>query len=262
MKLQRSTGVLLGVAIALVATVAIIETTQKNRPQSGDALYNFAESDVDAFTITRQDTTLAFEKTDDTWQMTEPEAAPAEPSAIAFLLNIITTDPIKETVVVNADRLDDYGLEDPRATIELTVADMTYSLALGDEDFSGSSLYVMTTDIAPESKTGELYLMPKTLQSGIGRRVDEWIATEVEENETGNPPEESLEPESENTPEETDTQESADSPNESPDADNESEATDAEDTEEEAAELENEDTPEESDAEDPNSPESLDTSDE
>lgn len=181
MKLQRSTGVLLGVAIALVATVAIIETTKKNSPKSGDALYSFAEADVDAFTITREDTTLAFEKTDDIWQMTEPQEAPADPAAIAFLLNIITTDPIKETIVINADQLDDYGLGDPRATVDMTVADETYSLALGDEDFSGSLLYVMTTEITPESEPGELYLMPQNLQSGIGRRIDEWLAAEESE---------------------------------------------------------------------------------
>ncbi|MEM6253507.1 MAG: DUF4340 domain-containing protein [Cyanobacteria bacterium P01_D01_bin.156] len=193
MRLQRSTGVLLGVAIALVATVAIIETTKQNRPEKGDTLYSFTEADVDAFTINRTDTTLSFEKTDDTWQMLEPEDAPADPSSIAFLLNIITTDPIKETIVASAEQLDEYGLGDPRATVDISVADENYTLALGDEDFSGTSLYVMTTEATAESESGELYLMPKALQSGIGRRIDEWIASEDSEETEGNVTEESSE---------------------------------------------------------------------
>ena len=214
MKLQRSTGVLLGVAIALVATVAIIETTKQNRPERGDTLYAFAEADVDAFTITREDATLSFEKTDDTWQMTEPQDAPADPSAIAFLLNIITTDPIKETIVATADQLDEYGLDEPVATVDMkVVGNEEHTLAVGDEDFSGSSLYVMTTEITAEAESGELYLMPKGLQTGIERPVDEWIAAEDSEEAVDDSADESSEPESKETTETSDDSDSSEEPN-------------------------------------------------
>ncbi|MBT9311137.1 DUF4340 domain-containing protein [Leptothoe kymatousa] len=253
MKLQRSTGVLLGVAIALVATVAIIETTKKNRPEKGQPLYAFAEEDVDAFTITRSDTTLAFEKTDGTWQMTAPEDAPADPSAIAFFLNIITTDPITETILATTAQLDDYGLDAPRATVEMTVFEESHTLALGDEDFSGSSMYVMTTEITPETEPGELYLMPNSLRSGIGRRIDQWIAAEDSEEAV----EEGLEPESEETTEPSASEESE--PSDALDsADEDADAT-GEESEAEISEPDSEETTEPSASEESESPDASDS---
>ncbi len=181
MKLQRSTGILLGVAIASVATVAIVETTKTNRPSQGDTLYNFSENEVSAFTIKREGTTLAFTKTDDTWQMTTPETAPADPSSVAFLLNIITTDTIKESIKATPEQLSDYGLENSTAVVELTVNEDKHTLAVGDEDFSGTSLYVLKTDAeqpVSDSDSVELYLIPKELENGIERPIDEWLLSD------------------------------------------------------------------------------------
>ena len=187
MELQRSTGILLGVAIASVATVAIVETTKTSRPSQGDTLYGFSEDEVSAFTIKREDTTVAFTKTDDTWQMTKPEAAPAAPSSVAFLLNIITTDTIKESITATPEKLNDYGLEEPMAVVELTVNEDKYTLAVGDEDFSGTSLYVMTTDTEQSvSDSAEIYLMPKELENGIERPVADWLLSDEDDNQADN----------------------------------------------------------------------------
>lgn len=176
MKLQRSTGILLGVAIASVTTVAIIETTKNSQSNKSATLYDFAEADISAFTIEREDTTLAFTKTDDTWQMTAPEKTPADPASVAFLLNIITSDTIKESVSASPDQLGNYGLEDPTAVVDLTVDDQNYTLAMGGEDFSGTSLYVVTTDVAAVSDESiEVHLISKGLDDGINRPLDSWI---------------------------------------------------------------------------------------
>ncbi|MEM7064985.1 MAG: DUF4340 domain-containing protein [Cyanobacteria bacterium P01_B01_bin.77] len=176
MKFKRSTIGLLGAAIALVAAVAIFETTKNTQPESGDALYEFTEGDVTRFSIDREETPLAFAKTDDTWQMTEPQDVPADPSSIAFLLNIITSDTITETITAKADQLDDYGLEDPSAIVNMTVGEEEYILAVGDEDFSGTSLYTMTVDEPADTEASvDVYLMPNSLTTGLERPTEEWI---------------------------------------------------------------------------------------
>lgn len=175
MKLKRSTVGLLGAAIALVAVVAIFETTKNTQPESGDTLYEFTEGDVTDFSIDREGSTLAFAKTDDTWQMTEPQDAPADPASIAFLLNIITSDPITETITATAAQLDGYGLEEPAAVVNMTVGEEAYSLAVGDEDFSGTSLYTMTVDEPTDTESVNVYLMPNSLTTGLERPVEEWI---------------------------------------------------------------------------------------
>lgn len=211
MKLQRSTVGLLGVAIALVATVAIVETTKNTQPDSGDTLYGFAEGDITTFSINREDTTLAFTKTDDTWQMTEPQDAPADPSSIAFLLNIITSDTITETVTATAAQLDDYGLEDPSALVNMTVGEENYVLAVGDEDFSGTSLYTMTVNEPADTESVDVYLMPNSLSAGLERPVDEWILQPEEEE---NAAEENLQPTLDNEDETPENSESDEQPEE------------------------------------------------
>ena len=207
MKLQRSTGILLGVAIALVATVAVIETSKNTQTDSGDTLYDFAEADVDVLTINRDDVTLSFTKTDDVWQMTEPENVPADPSAIAFLLNIITTDPIQETIAASPEQLADYGLSEPTATVDMATAEESYTLSVGDEDFSGTALYTTTATDTADSESLDVYLIPKALSTGLERPVEGWILSEEEnvsepadEDQTSNQP-------SEKTPENSDSTE-------------------------------------------------------
>lgn len=200
MKLQRSTGALLGIAIALVTTVAIIETTKNTQPNSGETLYQFTEDDINAFTINRDDTILSFIKTDDTWQMTEPQKATADPAAVAFLLNIITSDPIQEKILADSEQLEAYGLTSPAAVIEMNVYDdESHTLTIGEDDFSGTSLYALTDAGTPDDENADdentdtdpdvnVYLLSKDLENGIERSIEDWIAAESSETDaTDNP---------------------------------------------------------------------------
>ena len=188
MKLQRSTGILLGVAIALAATVTIIETRKGTQSSDSKTLYGFTESDVSSFAINLDGSRLAFAKSDDdTWQMTEPESAPADPSAIAFLLNIITSDTVKETVTVNPNQLDTYGLDDPTAIVDLIVNEENHTLTVGDEDFSETSLYVMTEPAVAAADSVDIYLIPSRLESGLERPQDEWLLADAEEDAAAEP---------------------------------------------------------------------------
>ncbi|MFG6106329.1 DUF4340 domain-containing protein [Leptothoe sp. EHU-05/26/07-4] len=176
MKLQRSTGILIGVAISLVATVTILEIPKGPQANNGNTLYSFTETDVSEFTVERDDNTLSFIKTDDAWQMTAPEKALADPSSVAFLLNIITSDTIKETISTTPDQLATYGLDTPTAKIQLIVDEESYTLTVGDEDFSSTSLYVMTANDIAESNPVNVHLIPKGLENGIERPVSDWLA--------------------------------------------------------------------------------------
>ena len=188
MNLQRSTGILLGVAIALAATVTIIETRTGTQSSDSKPLYGFTEADVSSFAINLDGSRLAFAKTDDdTWQMTEPESAPADPSSIAFLLNIITSNPVKETITANPNQLDTYGLDEPTATVDLMANEENYTLTVGDEDFSGTSLYVMTESAPETADSVDVYLIPNRLENGLERPQDEWLLSAAEEEATAEP---------------------------------------------------------------------------
>lgn len=201
MKLQRSTGILLGVAIALAATVTIVETRKGTQANDSETLYGFTEADVSSFSIELEERRLAFAKTDgDTWQMTEPESAPADPSAIAFLLNIITSDTVKETITANPNQLDTYGLDDPTAIVELMVNEENHTLTVGDEDFSGTSLYVMTEPALSAADSVDIYLIPNRLETGLERPQDEWLLSDSEEDATAESDDARAEPQDADSP--------------------------------------------------------------
>ncbi|NEQ49821.1 MAG: DUF4340 domain-containing protein [Leptolyngbya sp. SIO3F4] len=179
MKLQHSTGILLGVATVLVATVTLVETQKGSQTHKGNTLYDFAEADVGSFTIDLEDRTLAFSKIDDTWQMTKPESTEADPSSIAFLLNILTSSIIEETITTTPDRLEAYGLDAPVATVNLQVDEANYTLIVGDEDFSGAALYVMPSKNNDESTQSiDIHLISNELENGLERPLEDWKAKE------------------------------------------------------------------------------------
>ncbi|MEO0758024.1 MAG: DUF4340 domain-containing protein [Cyanobacteria bacterium J06648_16] len=187
MKLQKSTLALLGAAIALTLGVVVYETQFSEGPQAEDAvtgerLFSFEETDVQALTIQRDETNLAFERDLDNpdievgWRMVEPEETLAEPAAVAYLLNILTTDPSLQTLTATPEQLQQYGLDDPNAIIELTLADdTTHTVKVGGTDFSGDNRYVQVD----ESET--VYVVSGGITNGIERPVDEWIVATEEE---------------------------------------------------------------------------------
>ncbi|MEO1402201.1 MAG: DUF4340 domain-containing protein [Cyanobacteria bacterium J06635_1] len=194
MKLQRSTWVLLVVAIALGSGVLLYETQTVNDTEQtqGQSLYPFEEKDVQQLKIDRADTIIAFEKTSDgTWGMSEPQQQPAEAGAIAFLLDQLTGKPTLDTLTVSPDDLPKFGLDAPPATVTLTLADsVTHQIQVGSADFSGDNLYVRRVDEAEEDD-GEavtVYLVSGGLRNGVERPVEEWlIADESAEAEAAEP---------------------------------------------------------------------------
>ncbi len=186
MKLQKSTLTLLISAVVLTFGVVVYETQYSDGPRSedtegGDRLFTFEETDVEQLTLERNDETLAFAQNLDnpdievSWRMVEPEETLAEPAAVAYLLNILTTDPSLQTLTATAEQLVQYGLDDPNATIELVLADeTTHTVKIGGTDFSGDNRYVQVDN-------GEkVYVVSGGITNGIERPVEEWIATTEE----------------------------------------------------------------------------------
>ncbi|MEO1591488.1 MAG: DUF4340 domain-containing protein [Cyanobacteria bacterium J06632_22] len=182
MKLQKSTLALLISAAALTFGVVVYETQYSDGPQaedaeSGERLFTFEETDVARLSLQREDTTLAFEQNLDnpdieiSWRMVEPEATLAEPAAVAYLLNILTTDPSLQTLTATPEQVAQYGLDEPDAVIELVLADeTTHTVKVGGTDFSGDNRYVQVD----EGET--VYVVSGGLTNGIERPVAEWIA--------------------------------------------------------------------------------------
>ena len=186
MKLKRSTVVLVGVALLMGAGVLIAESQRSDAPQtaevegSGEPIFPFEETAVTRLQVERDGDTLVFEKDDEgNWQMVQPDSEPAEPGAVAYLLSRLNTDSPLQTVAMQPDELEAFGLADPAGTVTVTLEDGTeHQLLLGGEDFSGSARYaVIDPETWPPATAGEeisVLVVSQDVANGINRPVDEW----------------------------------------------------------------------------------------
>lgn len=185
MKLKRSTVMLVGVAFLLGAGVLIAESQRSQSPESATEtestapIFTFEEADVATLAVDRGNETLVFEQGDDeTWQMTAPDQALAEPGAIAFLLSRLNTDSPLQTVTMSADQSTDFGFDAPLGIVTATLKDGTeHELILGGPDFSGSANYAVI-DPDPWPPAGEteysVLVVTRDVANGINRPLAEW----------------------------------------------------------------------------------------
>ncbi|MDJ0706177.1 MAG: hypothetical protein QNJ46_23140 [Leptolyngbyaceae cyanobacterium MO_188.B28] len=188
MTLQRNTVILVAAAIALGGVVLITETLQSTSngdgviQKSGDRLFTFQEDQIKILQIERPGETLKFERDqEDVWQMTAPESAIAEQASIAFLLSLLTTEPISRTLTITPDQKADFGFTDPIGTIEMTLdTDETHTLVLGGKDFSGGSIYVQVDPASDPAESAEaeieIQVAAIDLINGVERPLEEWKA--------------------------------------------------------------------------------------
>lgn len=190
MKLQRSTAALVTAALVLGGVVVFTQSQEANsdRPTTaqGDSeaspVFGFEEEDVVELHIETQGQAVTFEKNDQGfWAMTEPERHPAEEAAIAFLLSRLTTDGLLKTTTMDAANQDEFGLQVPFATVDLTLEDgTTHSLALGDADFSGQNYYALidpeSIPLSKEAGEVEVAIVTENILNGVDRPLEEWKA--------------------------------------------------------------------------------------
>ncbi len=190
MKFQRSTVVLVASALLLGGLVLLSQAPRSgsNRSTTEQAdsetspVYDFAEADVVTLQIETRDQTVAFEKDDaGFWQMVDPEAHPAEEAAIAFLLSRLVTDGLLKTTTIDAANQAEFGLDDPFAIVDLTLADGTsHTFILGDADFSNQNYYALIDpDAFPlpvDAGEVEVAIVTQNIRNGVDRPLEEWQA--------------------------------------------------------------------------------------
>lgn len=195
MKLQRSTLILLGLALLLGAGVILSESQwfksmkSKANPELEDTqspILKVAEGEVKAITLERGEETLSLERqTDDTWRLTRPIQSPAEAGAVAFLLSRLNTDRPLQRVTMQPEETPDFGFTQPTGTVTLTLADdRRHTLILGGPDFSGSAYYAVVDPYNwPPQAGGEPYpvlVVNADVATAIQRPLGEWQAASTE----------------------------------------------------------------------------------
>jgi hypothetical protein len=153
---------------------------------------------------------------------------PANEAYVSFLLNELAKGKSDRQITATAQQIQDYGLENPRARVEVTLQNgQTHRLLLGGRDFTGSNLYAQADPPDGEPTTSRpVLLVSPNLENAVDRPIEEWIqppeeavegeSTEGESTEGESAPETLPEPPADPSPENPEADSEAPSPEPSP----------------------------------------------
>lgn len=200
MKLHRTTLILMFLALSLAGAVYFFEIQGKPQREAVAAkakqLFAFTSDQVQSFTVKNLENTLTFErisgkKTGEiNWKLTTPVQAQANEAAVVFLLDKLTTGKSDRTLNVPASQRSEFGLDQPRATVEVKLNNQqTHKLLLGKSDFSGNFLYAQVdppepsvqtigsqakVPSSPGTQTISVLLVPIEFKNAVNRPLADW----------------------------------------------------------------------------------------
>jgi len=160
--------VVLLAAIALGAAVYYFDwrrSQKENEKPSADAeklAYAIQPQEVSSLTITRSgnssEPVLHFEKRGGIWQVTQPIETQADQFSLEGMVNSLSSSRIAQTEPGTPDRLKVFGLDPPTVAIEFQMQNgAKHTLALGNKDFTGISVYAIV------DKAKDVALLPESL---------------------------------------------------------------------------------------------------
>ncbi|HHP7243664.1 MAG TPA: DUF4340 domain-containing protein [Elainellaceae cyanobacterium] len=180
MKVKATTIFLITIAVVL-GIIVYAELQGTGNPNNSDGetqpIFAFEEDDVESVAVTTGSDAVAFERDDTSdWQMTEPEQSPASDASIAYLLNLLATGESDRTLTVPRADLDNYGLEQPAASITVELENETdHQLLLGNLDFNGSFIYAQADpSLEPTGDEVDILLVSPDFENAVSRPIDDW----------------------------------------------------------------------------------------
>lgn len=135
---------LLAVACIAAFVALNMEEHQEQIETSGQTVLEIDPADVEALSWSCEEGDFSFRK-DEQWVYEEDEAFPADEEKITQLLEQFQAFNAA-FVITDVEDFGQYGLDEPVCTIELTTAEETYEILLGDYSTMDSQRYVSTGD--------------------------------------------------------------------------------------------------------------------
>lgn len=192
MKLQRSTLILLLVALGLAGAVYVFEIRVSEKQEKiaaqKEQIFTFSADDVQSLTVTVPNQTITVERIDaeDTetaspWRLTKPLQTLANPASVNNVISYLVksqTDPATNTGIrqlnISETELSNYGLNNPEKTIEVKLKNnQSHRLVLGKPDFNGRSIYAQI-DPNSNTETRSILVIPQEILTVIEKPLEDW----------------------------------------------------------------------------------------
>lgn len=153
MNRSKKLYILLGIlVVACVATFAVMQMEERKEQikNSEEIILELSSDTVQSLSWEYNGTTLAFHK-DDTWLYDEDAEFPVSEEKINSLLEQFEAFGVS-FIIEDVEDYGQYGLDDPICTINLSTAEQTYKVELGDYSKMDSQRYISIGD-------GNVYLV-------------------------------------------------------------------------------------------------------
>lgn len=183
MKLQRTTLILLLLALGLGGFVYFYEiqgaTQRQEAKVQGRQIFSFEEDQVQSFTVKTKEQTLLFERGNQSskpkWLMKAPSQTPASDASVSYLMNLLAKGKSDRAIQVPVAQLQEYGLDQPQATIEVKLKNQTtHQLILGKPDFNRNFLYAQADPAVKSAKDVSVLLVSTDFENAVNRPLAEW----------------------------------------------------------------------------------------
>lgn len=183
MKLQRTTLILLLLALGLGGFVYFYEIQGASQRQQAEAkgqqIFSFEERQIQSLIVSTKGQRLEFERQDKygkpTWLIKSPNQAPASNALVSYLMDLLVKGKSSRTIQVPADRLAQYGLDQPQATVEVKLNNQkNHQLLLGKPDFNRSFLYAQADPPTKPAGSVNVLLVSTDFENAVNRSLSEW----------------------------------------------------------------------------------------
>ncbi|ELR98007.1 DUF4340 domain-containing protein [Gloeocapsa sp. PCC 73106] len=180
MKLKKTTGVWLAIALALGGFVYWFEVVESEKSQLLEAkqrlLFHFTPEEIKTITIETSNRTIVLERQSHDppqWVIKQPEEVPAATPSVMFLINLLVTAQSNRNFSVASTQKSDYGLDQPTAIVNIELYNQRlHQLILGQIHRDENQIYAQIDPNQEEMVT--VSLLPITFYYAITRDLREW----------------------------------------------------------------------------------------
>jgi Domain of unknown function (DUF4340) len=171
--IKKTTLLVLLCAVALGGAVYYFDwrnaKVQKPSTDTTKPAFSFQASDVTSLALTHPgQPAIRFEKHDGIWKIVEPIETGADESSVDGIVDSVAGAEVMQSEPGTADRRQAYGLDIPKATLELQLRNgAKHTLLIGNKSFTGDSIYTIVDGGTSVS------LLPELVSTAAGKSFDD-----------------------------------------------------------------------------------------
>ncbi len=183
MKLPRTTLILILLALGLGGFVYFYEirgaTVREETKEQKQKIFSFAEDDVQSLTVKTKKLTLNLERSPESsnpkWLIKSPISGPANDAIVSYLMDLLVKGNSDRTLSTPAKELGEFALDQPQATINITLKNrQSHQLILGKSNFNGSLLYAQADPATKPDGNINVLLVSTDFANAVNRELSEW----------------------------------------------------------------------------------------